>query len=673
MSSHPSIRMRAIVGAAAAAVCLCVTSTAHAANPVHQVTMVLTTPSGSTLGQSATVQAARDEFARMSTYWSDQTGGLVDFQLEKLDWWPGHGTCGGNSGTAGNASQEESGFVPGPQKHLATIVAGCGPAGVSTVTGGITGGGRVYIEGFWDGYWTHEFGHNLGFGHAGYLHCPGATVDGALTADGGPCEARVYGDSMDTMASSDEGFYRGFSTPNLIRRGILPASDYVAVDDGAAVDRTVTIASRDLRAGLRSVQIADPRSDRTYWVEMSSNDGYSAGQFPAGGVKGDYGGTTYRRRYGVRVLRADAPQTTTLLPAPPADGERSMAWPVGSNFVSASGGVDVTVVATTATTATLRVRNHGAPAPAAPTLSATAPASPAADGAPRVIGSAVPTTTVTLYPNASCTGAPVGSGPAAAFGDPGLPVSVPEGTTTVYGTATDVDGATSGCSSTSVVYTRTASPSPTSAGGVQPAGGPGTSAASPTRRSAKLQVLGALMRRGRLRVVAQITGRATGTVSVAYRSSGRTVRLEAPIDGGRIRVSRRLSGRIGARSTGIVTVRYAGNAAVRPDDVRVRAAARAAGLRRTVAEVRDGRLRVAGTIAAGARGAVIVRIEYPDGADVGVAHYRAPVRRGRWSLDAPLPAGAAALGGQVSLRFTGDERAGIRGEQDAKLVQPARR
>jgi len=91
--------------------------------------------------------------------------------------------------------------------------------------------------------------------------------------------------------------------------------------------------------------------------------------------------------------------------------------------------------------------------PAAPTPSSTAPASPANNNAPKVIGSAEAGSTVKLYTNSTCTSAVAATGTAAAFASPGLAVSVADNTTTTYyATATDAAGNVSPCSTASVSY-----------------------------------------------------------------------------------------------------------------------------------------------------------------------------------------------------------------------------
>lgn len=102
----------------------------------------------------------------------------------------------------------------------------------------------------------------------------------------------------------------------------------------------------------------------------------------------------------------------------------------------------------------------GAP-PAAPTLTGTDPASPANDNNPLVAGTAPADSTVKIYPNPSCTGTPAATGSAADFASPGLSVTVPDDSSTVfYATATDAANHTSDCSQSSVTYVEDSTPPP---------------------------------------------------------------------------------------------------------------------------------------------------------------------------------------------------------------------
>jgi hypothetical protein len=197
-----------------------------------------------------------------------------------------------------------------------------------------------------------------------------------------------------------------------------------------------------------------------------------------------------------------------------------------------------------------------------------------------------------------------------------------------------------------------------------PAGTP----APPVGDPAKLTVARARIAGRRLDVLAHITRRATGTVRVRYQAAGRTTSFNAAIRNGTIRFKRKLPSSQRRKTTGIVEIAFAGTSRVRPDSVRLRAASGHAQLRRKQAEIRSGRLLVGGTISRRARGVVRIRLEYVDPA--GTLHspvYTARIESGRWSLDQPLPAGAAR-GGQLSIQFTGYGPRRIRGEQDSKRV-----
>jgi YVTN family beta-propeller protein len=211
------------------------------------------------------------------------------------------------------------------------------------------------------------------------------------------------------------------------------------------------------------------------------------------------------------------------------------------------------------------------------------------------------------------------------------------------------------------------------------AGGGGGGAAGRTPRApAKLRVLRARVRGGRLDMRVQMTARATGRLRGTYRSAGRTRRFSLPIASGRAAgrrspmtwtVRRRLARGQRRKSTGILTLRYDGNQRVRPDRVRSRAARGKARLKRARTAIDDqGNLVAAGTISRRARGVVRVRLGYDDGSDVSFLRYRARIRRGRWALREPLPSKAASSGGHLSIQFTGHERRRIRGEQISKAV-----
>ena len=86
-------------------------------------------------------------------------------------------------------------------------------------------------------------------------------------------------------------------------------------------------------------------------------------------------------------------------------------------------------------------------APSKPVFAASTPKSPANNNQPKLHGLAETGSFVRIYKTAACTGTPAASGFAGAFKSPGLAVSVPNNSTTVFrATATDVSHNTSACS-----------------------------------------------------------------------------------------------------------------------------------------------------------------------------------------------------------------------------------
>lgn len=193
-------------------------------------------------------------------------------------------------------------------------------------------------------------------------------------------------------------------------------------------------------------------------------------------------------------------------------------------------------------------------------------------------------------------------------------------------------------------------------------------AAPVTRVGAQLQVQRAQLRKGRLRVLVRMTRLASGSVRLRIQGAGRTVSFSQPVSQGVVRVTRRLSGPQSRLSTGMLTVAYAGNARVRPESVRLRAASRLPGLVAKVTRISSGRLQVSGTITSSARGVVRLRLSYAAGGDrLKLLTYTTPIKRGRWALAQKLPA-TARQGGELSILYAGSARGPIAGAQIARRL-----
>jgi DNA-binding beta-propeller fold protein YncE len=200
-------------------------------------------------------------------------------------------------------------------------------------------------------------------------------------------------------------------------------------------------------------------------------------------------------------------------------------------------------------------------------------------------------------------------------------------------------------------------------GGAPPGGAAVPRAA---RAPARLRVVRAAVRGGRLRLRLKMHPRATGRLRGTYVSRGRRSRLRLPIRGRTWSATRRVSG--GGR-TGIVRLRYAGNRRVRPERLRTRAARRRPQLKRTVTRIAAGHLTVRGRIHRRARGLVRVRLDLRDDETHSLG-YTARIRRGRWSVREPLPSKAATEGGHLAIRYTGQRSPRLRGAQLHRSVRP---
>lgn len=207
------------------------------------------------------------------------------------------------------------------------------------------------------------------------------------------------------------------------------------------------------------------------------------------------------------------------------------------------------------------------------------------------------------------------------------------------------------------------------------------------KASSKLSVLRAGVVDGKLDMLVEITGRASGKLGVAYESSGQTSRYSFDIaKAGRklpsgfwqVKIAQKLPSAQQRKTTGIATITYTGDGDTKADEVRLRAASGKALLTRGTTLIEpDGDLVVKGTVDDASSGVVRVRLEYDEADGTpktvfvnGKIATTAKDGKKSWSVTTRLPARAAATGGQLSIQFTGYEPRLVRGEQLAKLVTP---
>jgi hypothetical protein len=91
--------------------------------------------------------------------------------------------------------------------------------------------------------------------------------------------------------------------------------------------------------------------------------------------------------------------------------------------------------------------------PLRPVLTATNPESPADNTSPLIRGTAESGMTVRLFTTSDCSGSPAATGSSSSFVSPGLSVTVPSNSRTIFrATSTDPGGRVSSCSTSSIVY-----------------------------------------------------------------------------------------------------------------------------------------------------------------------------------------------------------------------------
>lgn len=126
-------------------------------------------------------------------------------------------------------------------------------------------------------------------------------------------------------------------------------------------------------------------------------------------------------------------------------------------------------------TDTVTYRQVSSP-PGAPVFVSVVPESPADDNFPHLIGSADAESTVQIFANPACLGLPYASGSAATFESPGIQVSVPDNTETVFFAKATWGGFSSSCSASAIEYmelTLPSSPPPSPPSPATPVAAPG--------------------------------------------------------------------------------------------------------------------------------------------------------------------------------------------------------
>ncbi|MBD8611184.1 Ig-like domain repeat protein [Frigoribacterium sp. CFBP 13729] len=352
---------------------------------VHRVSVSIATVTTTTADDAATPPddaSVTTAIQQLHDFWWEESGGTVDVRLGGIERTSlSRSTCDPSAvldsvHTTAFGGAFASYRWAGTDNHLLVLTREtCGSAAFGTVGGG---GGEIFSSVGTDTalgvpVLMHEFGHNLGFGHAGAGMCRSSTtVDAPLsdfahaadTDTSVACPVEEYADFLDIMGYSVSGARPHLSTPQRLRAGFQVDATTLR-EPGTR--QQVTVGALDgaaTTAGGRAVQVVDPLSGDTYWVEYRTASGRDAtsAEFRGASPRCSSLDTTLvrcalngDRAVGeVRVLRAmplfgSSVSTAVVAAGPVKAGDltrRDTHLDAGESFTSTGGGFTVTVRST---------------------------------------------------------------------------------------------------------------------------------------------------------------------------------------------------------------------------------------------------------------------------------------------------------------------------------------
>jgi hypothetical protein len=325
---------------------------ATAAPAAHRVYVALAVPSGVTAA-TPTAAAARTMVARVSRYWSDQTGGQVTFSASQVLAYRSAYTCGDYYGMWAEGLRRMP-QASGPGRHLVVVVPSSALAqgcayGLGTVGAVGADGNLVHVTGLNQSLLAHELGHNLGLYHSNSLRCGGAQDRPMVSRQFPGCQAKGYDDLFDVMGFSGATYGEGnLNAVHLDGMGLLPRA-VRKIPAGSGVT-TARISPLSTTMGARTLKVTDS-SGAHYFVEYRTNSGRDS----VGRVN------PFQPAWGVRVLREDpaAPASAgsyELDATPTSQGQDyNRSIPVGGVFTAASGKLTLRVKAADSTGATVTI------------------------------------------------------------------------------------------------------------------------------------------------------------------------------------------------------------------------------------------------------------------------------------------------------------------------------
>ena len=278
---------------------------------VHRVFAVLVTPNTTGGGPAAnqTVSKVQGAVTQANSYWSEQSGGTIGFELAGVvPWYSDASLCSTEGGSdelwaEAAARAKPLGYKPSPNTHLSLFFPSattCGSwLGLGSLGNSVNSGGVTWVIGSDQprdyAAFAHELGHNMSLGHANWQSCgvtdphPGFYLTG--------CSEVEYGDVTDVMGFGITGKSGGaLSSPNAIRASIWNSSSYDVAPKGTT---TYTLNAVSSNSGKRAVVVED-YDGTSYFVEYRNQTGEDA-QYAANGCTASH--SCAAASPGIRILR----------------------------------------------------------------------------------------------------------------------------------------------------------------------------------------------------------------------------------------------------------------------------------------------------------------------------------------------------------------------------------
>ena len=350
------------------------------------------------ISQSAVIAA----IAQVSAFWNEQSNGAVSFSFGGYETYtPNSSTCSPD-GLWNNRQLYAFGGAfnrdawVGTGKHLLVLTKENAACEQGAGFGTLGGDGGVIFTASGLGAETglpvlfHEYGHNLGLGHADAAICRTKSVDGRsstfknvpytgsdVESTNVACASEEYGDLLDIMgytvpnaaphASALERLYLGWTS--------AVSTKYESAPTGSKGSSTSLIALNQ-SSGVRLIAVTDPRTGERYYVEFRTNAGRDATALEwdkassgSAWISREYSGG-YAALFGagsasagaVRVLKfigkPNGPAESTVLAVSPFDATgkaRLLNLPAGKSFTSVGGGTNIYVSQAAGNAATVKV------------------------------------------------------------------------------------------------------------------------------------------------------------------------------------------------------------------------------------------------------------------------------------------------------------------------------